>query len=160
MKRIQRTIKRRRHQNKTDYKHRFGLLGSKKARLVIRKTNRYMVAQIVVSDIAQDRVLVTASSKELLAHGWPEAKSGSLKSLAAAYLTGRLIAKKSSDKEAIADIGMNRNIKNSRIFAVIRGAIDGGMEIPAGEEALPSDKVIERNENTREIFIKLKDKIK
>lgn len=155
---VSRTIKRRRSEAKTDYNARLSLLMSKSARLVIRKTNNYIIAQIVKSDIAQDSVIVGVSSKDLLQHGWPTSHAGSLRSLAAAYLTGLLLAEKAktSVKNAILDMGMQRNVKGSRIFATLRGFIDGGISVPHNPTSLPDDKRIEHNARTREIFIKMK----
>src|SRR3989338_66668 len=103
------SIKRRRAEQKTDYKARLLFLKSGKPRLVVRKTNRYIIAQVVESSIAQDKVLFGVTSKDLLSKGWPKEKSGSLKSLPAAYLTGLMLGKmaKGKVKETILDIGMN-----------------------------------------------------
>src|SRR3989344_2115940 len=103
---IRRTIKRRRLECKTDYKSRFGLLKSGKMRLVVRKTNRYILLQIVQSEGAQDKVMINLSSKELLEKGWPKSLEGSLKSLAAAYLAGMLLAEKSK-KSKIGEVMEN-----------------------------------------------------
>jgi len=143
--------KRRRHEQKTDYNARLSLLKSSKPRLVVRKTNRYMIVQIVKSQDAQDTVILNVTSKDLLGNGWPEAQSGSLKSRVAAYLTGYLAAKsalKIGVKEAILDMGMHRNVKNSRIFALVRGAIDGGLALPAGAESLPTDEDLAKDKNS------------
>ncbi len=59
------TQRRRRLETKTDYKARLALLKSEKPRLVIRKSNRYILAQIVLSEIAQDKILFRVSSKDL-----------------------------------------------------------------------------------------------
>ncbi len=143
------TIRRRRLEAKTDYKLRFNLLKSELPRLVIRKTNRYILSQIVVSDIAQDKVLLTISSSDLLSKGWPEDKKGSLKSLAACYLTGILLAKSSKNivKEVILDIGMHRNIHGSRIYALVKGAKEAGLNINIDESILPTDERIFSNKN-------------
>ena len=90
--------KRRRREGKTNYRKRLSLLKSESPRLVVRKTNKYIILQIVESEKAQDKVIFTVSTKELLKHGWPEEKKGSLKSLGAAYLAGLLIGKKSKEK--------------------------------------------------------------
>lgn len=138
------TIRRRRKEGKTDYAARLIFLKSQKPRLVVRKTNRYLVAQIVQSDIAQDNVLFGVTSKDLLAKGWPKDKHGSLKSLSAAYLTGYMLGKMAKAKISgvIFDIGMHRNIAGSRIYAVLQGAIDAGLTIPHSKEALPSPERI------------------
>ena len=161
MKGIKRTIKRRRQEAKTDYHARLRLLVSGKPRLVIRKTNRYIIGQIVTSTLAQDKVIVGASSKELLSFGWPESLKGSLKNLTAAYLTGKLLGEKSTSvREAILDIGMYRNAEKGRLYAFLRGAIDGGIVIPHNPEILPSDARFEENKKTREVFLKLKGGLK
>jgi large subunit ribosomal protein L18 len=136
--------KRRRAEAKTDYGARLSLLKADKPRFVVRKTNRYVIAQLVVSKTAQDSVVLTVSSKDLLGKGWPADKAGSLKSLPAAYLTGILfgnLAKKQA-KEAVLDIGMHRNVKKSRIYAVLKGAVEAGLIIRHSAEALPSEKEI------------------
>jgi len=156
-----RTLRRRRAEAKTDYKARLALLKSEKPRLIIRRTNRYIILQIVESHIAQDKVLFGATSKELLSKGWPESLSGSLKNRAAAYLAGLLLGKKASGKikEAILDMGMHRNIKKSRIYSALKGVIDAGIKIPHDKDSLPSLDEISKNPKTREIFNKLKEKI-
>jgi large subunit ribosomal protein L18 len=131
---------------------------SKSARLVIRRSNNYVIAQIVTSDIAQDKVIIGASSRDLLAHGWPKTHAGSLKGLAASYLTGMLLASKAkaSVKSAVLDMGMQRNVKKGRVYAALRGVIDGGIQVPHNPASLPDDKRIEHNTKTRELFIKMK----
>jgi large subunit ribosomal protein L18 len=156
-----RVLKRRHLEHKTDYKARLAMLKSNKHRLVIRKTNRYVIAQIVVSENAQDKVLISATTKDLIAHGWPKEKSGSLKSLAAAYLLGLMVGKKalSKTKEAIIDIGMNRNIQKSRIYAVVKGALDSGLHIPHNADSLPNIEMIKSNKHLSTFVEKLKEKM-
>jgi large subunit ribosomal protein L18 len=151
------TIRRRRLEAKTDYRARLALLKSGKARLVVRKSNRYIVGQLVTSEAAQDKVLLVVSSKELLAKGWPKDKAGSLKGLAAAYLTGKLFAQKASklSKEAILDMGMYINASKSRIYAFVKGTIDGGLEVPCSEEVLPTIEDLKRQSKLSEAFDKL-----
>lgn len=151
------TIRRRRFEAKTDYKARLALLKSEKPRLVVRKTNRYVVVQIVKTDIAQDKVIVGSSSKILLTKGWPTELAGSLKSLSAAYLTGFIIGKsaqKAGIKGAILDAGMHINVKNSRIYAVLKGAVDSGLDIPHSDEVLPEMESI-KNDKVAKIFDKI-----
>ena len=152
------TQRRRRKERKTDYKSRFNLLKSEKPRLVIRKTNRYIIVQIVESTIAQDRVIAEATSKDLLAKGWPKEKSGSLKSLPASYLTGYLLVKNLKAKvgEVVLDTGLQRNVHGSRIYAAFMGAIDAGLKSPHNPESLPDMKWIQSNEKLKTIFEKVK----
>jgi large subunit ribosomal protein L18 len=156
------SIRRRRLENKTDYKARLELLKSGRARLVARKSNRFIIAQIVVSDIAQDKVIATVNSKELLTKGWPKEQMGSLKSLPAAYLTGALLAVKVKKqiKEAILDAGMYRNVKKSRIYAVVKGMNESGVKIPCSQESMPSEEDLAKNEKTSAIFMKMRKEIK
>jgi len=152
------TVRRRRLEKKTDYKARLALLKSEKPRLVVRKTNRYIIAQIVETDISQDKVVAGVSSKDLITKGWPKEKAGSLKNLPAAYLTGFMLANKTKDKvkEAILDTGMNRNIKKSRLYAALKGALDAGLNIPCNKEALPSLEEIKQNKDFADVVDKLK----
>ena len=157
---MSKTQRRRRRERKTDYKARLALLKADRPRLVVRKTNRYILAQIVKSDTAQDKVLIECSSKELLTKGWPKELAGSLKSLTAAYLTGYLLVKKMKEKqgEFILDTGLNRNVKGSRLYAVLKGALDAGLKIAHKSEALPTDERIKSNEKTANL-LKLKEKM-
>jgi large subunit ribosomal protein L18 len=157
---VQRTIRRRRYEGKTDYKARFHLLKSGKARVVFRKTNRYLTAQVVTSEIAEDKVQVTVSTKDLLSHGWPSNLAGSLKSLPAAYLMGQLLAKKSKVKSGVLDLGLHAHVPKSRVYAFVKGMIDAGFDLPVNKEVLPTDEMMNRNENTAKLIKQLKEKLK
>jgi len=134
-----RTMKRRRRENRTDYKLRTGLLKSGIARIVVRRTNKYFVVQAVESDEANDKVIAGVTSKELLKNGWDAKLGGSLKSVPAGYLTGKLLAKKLGKGKFIVDLGMARTIKGSRVFSVVKGLVDGGLDISSDEKAFPSE---------------------
>ncbi|MBI2632022.1 50S ribosomal protein L18 [Candidatus Pacearchaeota archaeon] len=155
------TLKRRRLERKTDYKARLALLESGKPRLILRKTNRYMNAQIVESKNAHDKIIFGVTSADLIDKGWPIEHRGRLKSLGAGYLTGLLLGKEAKGKvrEAILDIGMNRNIPKSRLYAVLKGVIESGISIPHDPSVLPTDEMLEKNEITRPLIKKLKEKI-
>lgn len=156
------TLRRRKKEGKTDYRARFGLLKSGKTRLVVRKTNTSIISQIVTSETAQDKIILTVNSRDLLAKGWPVEKKGSLKSLPAAYLTGFLIGKKAKllVKEIILDSGMHRNIHGSRIYSLVKGAIDAGLNIPVDEKVLPKIERIMSNKNiSKSIIEKVKEKL-
>jgi len=135
-----RTQKRRRRECKTDYKARKTLLISEIPRIVVRRTNKYFILQAVESNEAQDKVLATVTSKELLKNGWDIKMSGSLKSIPAGYLTGLLMAKKLKSGKFIMDLGMARTLKGSRVFAVVKGLVDGGLKIPVNENVFPSEE--------------------
>lgn len=147
MKGIGRTVKIRRKQGKTDYKARLNLLKSGKPRVVVRKTNRYIIGQIIVSEIAQDKTVIGVSSKDLLNLGWPKEAVGGLKNLTAAYLTGYLLGVKSKKiKEGVLDIGLQRSVKSSRVYAFLKGLVDSGFEISHSKDVFPKEDVLKKNE--------------
>lgn len=156
---VQRTIRRRRYEGKTDYKARFYLLKSGKPRVVFRKTNRYLQAQIIISEIAKDKVEVTVSTKDLLKYGWPKKLEGSLKSLPAAYLMGHLLATKSKVKKGILDIGLLNHVPKSRIYAFVKGLKDAGFDIPCNEEILPDEELLNKKPETGKLINELKEKL-
>ncbi len=129
---------RRRREGKTNYRKRLKLLLSRKPRLVVRITNRRVIAQIVEYHPDGDRTLVFADSKELERFGW----KGDLNNTPAAYLTGLLIGKKAKEagiEEAILDIGLRTPSRGARIFAVLKGAVEAGLDVPHSEEILPDE---------------------
>ena len=160
MKKIGRTLKRRRHEPKTDYGARLNLLKQRKMRVVVRRTNRYIIAQLVESEIAQDKVLKSVTSKDLLEHGWPKEMEGSLKSIQAAYLTGYLLGKTSKAKHAILDMGMQRTMPRGRIYAVVKGLIAAGVAVPHSAEALPTEEQMKHNAKLKGIIEKVTGGIK
>jgi len=147
----------RRREGKTDYKRRASLLKSRIPRLVVRKTNRYIIVQIVKSEEAQDYVLCTANSSELKKMGL----SGSLKNSGASYLTGLLVAKKAKEKKiknAIADFGNYHSTKGGKIYAVLKGVSDGGIEINFDEKMAPPEEKIKKGIK-EEQFKKIKENL-
>ncbi|MDP2925419.1 MAG: 50S ribosomal protein L18 [Nanoarchaeota archaeon] len=154
--------KKRRLKYKTDYRNRIVLLKSKIPRLVIRKTNNYLILQLIESTNAQDKVTYSVNTKELLKHGWPEAKKGSLKSLPAAYLAGLLLGKKAKTiKKAVLDTGLIHSTKGSRIYAAVKGFSDSGIEINYSDEVIPSKERLEgKNTKVEDVFNKIKGAIK
>ncbi len=132
---------RRRREGKTNYRKRLKLLLSRKPRLVVRITNRRIIAQIVEYNPDGDRVLIGVDSSMLTRYGW----KGDLNNTPAAYLTGLLIAKKALKmgiREAILDIGLHTPTRGGRVFAVLKGAVDGGLSIPHSPDVLPEDSRI------------------
>lgn len=151
--------KRRRREGKTNYPKRLALLKSKLPRLIVRKTNRYLILQIVESENAQDKILYGVNTKELLKFGWPEDKKGSLKSLAAAYLGGLLLGNKSKGlkEEVILDTGLIPNTKGSRIYAGMKGFSDSGKKIKYDKKIMPEENKIKNSGKiNEEIFNKVK----
>jgi large subunit ribosomal protein L18 len=160
-----RTIKRRRRERKTDYRARVILLESNLSRIVIRKTNKYIITQYVKSKESQDHVLITVNSKELLKYGWEKEKAGSLKSIPAAYLTGLLLGEKikkteKKNNKVILDLGLIRNIKKNRIYAVLKGLIDAGLDIDHKKDIFPDGKRIKGEHMKNKIdFDSIKSKL-
>jgi len=152
-KRFQTKLERRRN-CKTDYYARKRLVAqdknkynSPRYRLVVRVTNRDVIAQIVYAKIVGDIVLAAAYSHELPLFG---GKVG-LTNYAACYATGllcarRILTKLKLDKtfagptepkegqprpfKALMDVGLARTTTGARIFAVLKGAVDGGVNVP------------------------------
>jgi large subunit ribosomal protein L18 len=147
---------RRRRLGLTNYARRLGLLKSGKHRLVVRLSNRYVLAQVVKSVDGHDSIVYSVSSKELVKLGW----KGSLKNLPSSYLTGLLVGKNCSVKELILDCGVSK--PSSRVFAVLKGCVDAGKIIPHSEKALPTAERLEGkhiNEKLSKDLIKVKEKI-
>lgn len=129
---------RRKREGKTNYRKRLKTLIGGKPRLVVRRSSKNIFGQIIEYTDKGDKVLVSASSKQVEKLGWKYGRG----SLPCAYLTGFLIAKRADKKikEAVFDIGMNPPIRASRVFAFLKGAFEGGLEVKHSEEILPSDE--------------------
>ncbi len=126
---------RRKREGRTDYKSRLVILKSKLPRLVIRKSNKHMLVQLIQYGEQGDIIIKSAHSKELAKYGW-ELSTGNTP---AAYLTGLLIGSRTKGQEAITDIGLQAPIKGSKIFAVVKGAADAGLKIKFSEEVVPKE---------------------
>ncbi|KAI6699080.1 hypothetical protein NL676_019199 [Syzygium grande] len=156
----------RRRDGKTDYRARIRLINqdknkynTPKYRLVVRFSNKYIVAQIVSASIAGDLVLASAYSCELPRYGLEVG----LTNYAAAYCTGLLLARRvlkmlEMDQEyegnveatgedfsvepaetrrpfrALLDVGLVRTTTGNRVFGALKGALDGGLDIPHSEK--------------------------
>ncbi len=130
-------------QSKTDYHVRLRLLSSGKTRFVARTSDRHVSAQFIAYHPDGDKVIIAATSQELVQHfGW----KGSCKNISAAYLVGLLAGIKAKGKNittAVFDIGLQRSIHGGVLYAVLKGAIDAGIVIPADKEAFPTQERIE-----------------
>ena len=140
MKKAPKTIAfRRKREQRTNYKTRQSLLLSGKFRLVFRSSNRSITAQLIKFDVKRDQVLVAVNSSALKKLGW----NYSAKNTPAAYLTGLLLGIKAKEKgyeEAILDLGPKRILQKGKVFAFLKGALDGGLKIPHSDESIfPSE---------------------
>jgi large subunit ribosomal protein L5e len=161
---------RRRREGKTDYYARKRLVTQHKAkynspkyRLVVRFTNRDIIAQIVSSQINGDIILTAAYAHELPRYG---IKHG-LTNWSAAYAVGLLIARRALKKlgldetytgdeegsgeyaltEAVEDgprpfkvfldVGLQRTTTGARVFGALKGASDGGLYVPHSAKRFP-----------------------
>ena len=122
---------RRRRNNLTNYKKRLALLKSGIPRLVVRKSNKGISAQVILFEEG-DKTEIVAYSKELEKYGWTVHSN-----LPTAYLTGFLCSKKAQKKgikKAVLDMGLIKPTKASVPFAALKGAIDAGLEVPHDPE--------------------------
>eukprot|EP01135_Chromosphaera_perkinsii_P007027 Nk52_evm6s675 gene=Nk52_evmTU6s675 len=143
-------------QDKTKY-------NSPKYRMVVRFTNKDIVCQVVYAKIEGDHVLCSAYAHELPRYG---VKVG-LTNYSAAYCTGLLLARRllkqlkldetypgnddingemyeveEVDDEprpfrCFLDVGLVRTSTGCRVFGAMKGAVDGGLEIPHSEKRFP-----------------------
>ncbi|KSW12373.1 50S ribosomal protein L18 [Pyrodictium occultum] len=131
--------RRRRREGKTNYYKRYVMVLSGKPRFVVRRTNQYIWAQVIIAKPQGDVTVAAAHSRELVKrYGW----LGGTKNTSAAYLTGMLAglrALRAGITYAVLDIGLHRPVKGSRVFAAMKGAVDAGLEIPHSEEILPEE---------------------
>jgi len=131
----------RRLEGKTNYKKRLGLVRGGKTRVVIRKSLDNISVQFVDYKKDGDVIKASAASVTLEKLGWKAARGN----IPAAYLTGLLAglrAKKAGVKEAILDLGLQRNTKGSRLYAALKGVLDAGVSVPHDAGILPDEKRI------------------
>ncbi len=127
---------RRKRDGFTNYRRRLKMLTSNKPRLVVRKSLKNIQANIVEYSKKGDIVRVTCHSAILKRLGWNYGTGN----LPAAYLVGFMLgekAKAANFKDAVLDIGINKSVKGSRVYAVLAGALDAGLKVPYGENILP-----------------------
>ncbi|MCZ7372266.1 MAG: 50S ribosomal protein L18 [Candidatus Methanoperedens sp.] len=156
---------RRTRMGKTDYRARKQMLFSRKPRLVVRRSLKYTILQLVLPAKAGDVTLASANSSELKKYGY----SGATGNIPSAYLAGLLLglqAKKSGYTEAILDMGLYPATRGGIIFAALKGAVNAGIEIPHDPEIFPSDERVKgkdidkyRKTNISEQFEAVKQKI-
>jgi len=134
-----------------------------KYRLIVRFTNKDIICQIAYARIEGDIIICAAYSHELPRYG---IKVG-LTNYAAAYCTGLLIARRLLKKlnldeiytgqeeidgdefyvedvdgkpgafRCYLDIGLTRTTTGARVFGAMKGAADGGIDIPHSTKRFP-----------------------
>jgi len=133
---------RRKREGRTDFGKRLNLLKSGKPRLVVRRSLRYLLFQLVEYSSTGDKVVISYNSKALTKLGW---KSSAI-TIPACYLAGmvmgKLVAKKDI-KVAVLDIGLHASVKGSRIYAAVKGLIDSGLNIRCNDKMFPAQERLE-----------------
>lgn len=134
-----------------------------KYRLIVRISNRDVTAQVAYARIEGDKIINSAYSHELTNYG---IKAG-LTNYGACYCTGLLLARrvlsmfKLAEKypgqtevdgeyylvedndngpgafRAHLDVGLARTTTGAKVFAVMKGAVDGGIDVPHSEKRFP-----------------------
>ncbi len=127
---------RRRREGKTNYYKRRGMIKSGLPRLVVRRTNRYIIAQVVVPRVMGDEVIVSATSKELAGFGW----KGSLKNTSSAYLVGLIVGYKAllkGVKKVILDIGFIGRLRAPAFSLFLRARLIQVLRCPMARRYSP-----------------------
>merc|ERR1712080_76449 len=142
------------------YKNKFN---TPKYRLIVRQTNKDVICQVAYSRMQGDVIIASAYSHELPKYGL----SVGLKNYAAHYCTGlllarRLLAKFKLDKiyegqlevdgaeynvepaddgpspfRCFLDVGLTRTTTVNKVFGALKGAVDGGLDIPHSVNRFP-----------------------
>ncbi len=146
---------RRRKEGKTNFRQRLKLLLSQKPRVVVRKSLKYIVVQLVYPGEQGDVTRLSVISSELKKFGLNKTGNTS-----AAYLTGLLfgLRAKKIAKEAVLDIGLQTSSPGSKIYATLKGITDAGMSIPHNPIMVPLEERI-KGENITESFDDIKEKM-
>ena len=135
---------------------------SAKYRMCVRITNKDVICQIIQPKIIGDHCIASAYSHELSKYGIEVG----LTNYAACYATGLLCARRLLTKVGLADtyegttepdgemflveqegearpftcvldVGLVRTSTGSRVFGALKGAVDGGLNIPHSEKRFP-----------------------
>jgi len=135
-----------------------------KYRFVVRRTNRDVVCQVFSSDLTHDVCLASAYAHELRRYGVEHG----LTNWAAFYCVGLLLARRVNKKfnleyeghtevtgedyhvepnfgspapfRALLDVGLVRTTTGARVFGALKGACDGGIDIPHNDRRFPGSK--------------------
>lgn len=135
-----------------------------KYRLVVRFSNKDITCQVFSADMTHDVCLASAYSHELKRYG----VTHGLTNYAAAYATGLLLARRVNTKlkldyvgqeevdgedfnvevdaegkapfKALLDVGLKRTTTGARVFGAMKGACDGGLDIPHNDRRFPGTK--------------------
>jgi len=142
------------------YKNKFN---TPKYRMIVRQTNKDVICQIAYSRMQGDVIICAAYSHELPKYGL----NVGLKNYAAHYCTGLLCARRllnkyklddlyigqtevDGDEYAVEpvedgpapfrcylDVGLTRTTTGNKVFGALKGAVDGGLDIPHNTRRFP-----------------------
>ena len=150
----------RRVRGQTNYHQRLALLKSKMPRCVIRKSNNGMVVQITEFKPQGDKIVTSTRAADLKSLGYT-LHTGNL---VASYLTGMLAAKRAQKAglkgEVIIDFGLQKVEYGNRLFASVKGLIDGGLDVRVGEGVFPADERLNGEHLSGKDAAKVIDKVK
>jgi large subunit ribosomal protein L5e len=132
-----------------------------KYRFAVRVTNKDIICQVFSADLTHDVCIAAAYAHELRRYGL----TLGLTNYAAAYCTGLLLARRVNAKfkldyegaeevdgedfnvepadegpapfKANFDVGLHRTTTGAKIFGALKGACDGGLDIPHNERRFP-----------------------
>lgn len=142
------------------YKNKFN---TPKYRFIVRQTNKDVICQVAYSRMQGDVIIAAAYSHELPKYGL----SVGLKNYAAHYCTGLLLARRLLNKfkldklyegqaevdgaefnveplddepapfRCYLDVGLTRTTTGNKVFGALKGAVDGGLDIPHNCKRFP-----------------------
>jgi len=149
---------RRRREGKTNYHSRKHLLiqdkqkfNAAKYRLVVRLSKRNILCQLIYFRLEGDFVLSSSYSKKLNTVGLPFKNNN----FSTSYITGLRLSNSffhenfsfsknknslKSNFNVILDLGLTRVTTGNKVFAAMKGAVDGGFNIPHNEKRFPGYK--------------------
>jgi len=135
-----------------------------KYRFVVRRTNRDVICQVFSADLTHDVCLASAYSHELRRYG----VEYGLTNWSAFYSVGLLLARRVNKKfileyeghteitgedyhvepnfgspapfRALLDVGLVRTTTGARVFGALKGACDGGLDVPHNDRRFPGSK--------------------
>merc|ERR1719158_132374 len=137
---------------------------TRKYRFVVRRTNKRIICQIIHATLTGDRCLCTADSSELRKHGLNAGLTNYAAAYCTGLLCARrlLTEKNLADKykgntntdgsyysvidqanedhrpfKAFLDVGLIRTTTGNRVFGAMKGASDGGLNVPHSESRFP-----------------------
>ena len=148
---------RRRREGKTNYHSRKKLLlqdkqkyNVAKYRLVVRFSKKNILCQLIYSRLEGDFVINSSYSKNLPNIGLPLINNN----YSTSYINGLYLSKKffsenfldikkkqpKNNFTVILDLGLVRVTTGNKVFAAMKGAVDGGFSIPHNEKRFPGFK--------------------